>query len=252
VELIRNACKYADEGMRLMLNEAYYGESVLEMYSTSKKLQLKLVKSGSFDPFQNEFLTAGWPAPYSAKPHGIPLLNGRFKEGPLAAMSIQRINGYFAENERTFFLSPPSEKMKMMFADMREARKRAFKMIKPGARLNEIDKVANDYLKERGYEKYLLHTISHGIGLEIHEDPWIGKEFDFILMENMVISIEPGIYIPEIGGVRHSDTILVTKDGFEVLTNFPTDIDSLTIRKPRILKRLKGKIIQKILNMSPE
>jgi len=68
----------------------------------------------------------------------------------------------------------------------------------------------------------------------------------------MVISIEPGIYIPEIGGIRHSDTILVKKDGYEVLTNFPVDIESLTILKPRILKKLKGKILQKVVNMKPE
>jgi len=249
LEMIRDASRYSDQGMELIINNAYYGVSVLEMFSLSKKIQLDVIKTGFFDPLQTEFLTACWHAPFSSKPHGVPPINGKLKDGPLAAMSYLRVNGYAAECERTFFLSEPDEKVKQMFADMREARKRAFGMIRPGVSCSDVDKAAMDYLREKGYGDYLLHRTGHGIGQGNHEGPWVAEGSEHILEENMVISVEPGIYIPEIGGVRHSDTVLVTKDGYECLTKFPMDIESLTIKKSRFFKKLKGKIIQKAVKM---
>ncbi|MCY3413137.1 MAG: aminopeptidase P family protein [Candidatus Heimdallarchaeota archaeon] len=249
LEMIRNASDYADRGMELLLNNAYYGASVLEMFSLSRKLQIDVIKTGFFDPLQTEFLTACWPAPFSAKPHGVPEINDRLRDGPLVAMSYHHINGYAAECERTFFLSEPSEKVRQMFADMEEARNRAFALIKPGVKCSDVDKAAQDYLKEKGYGEYLLHRTGHGIGLGNHEGPWVANGSENILKENMVISVEPGIYIPEIGGVRHSDTVLVTKDGYELLTSYPMDLDSLIIKKKRLFKKLKGKIVQKAVKM---
>ena len=249
IAMIREASRYADMGMKLMLKNAYYGVSVLEMFSIAKKIQLEVIKTGFFDPLQTEFLTATWPAPFSAKPHGVPSVDGKLKEGPLAAMSYLRVNGYAAECERTFCLAPPTEKHKKMFAAMQEARNRAFALIRPGVKASDVDKAAMDYLKEVGYGEYLLHRTGHGIGQGNHEGPWIAEGSNHILKENMVFSVEPGIYIPEIGGVRHSDTVLVTKDGYECLTHYPTDLKSLTILKSRPLKKLKGKIIQKAVGM---
>lgn len=83
LEMIRDAARYADQGMELMLKEAYYGVSVLEMFSLSKNIQLDVIKTGIFDPLQSEFLTACWPAPFSAKPHGVPPIDGRLKDGHL-------------------------------------------------------------------------------------------------------------------------------------------------------------------------
>ena len=249
ITMIREASRYADMGMKLMMKNAYYGISVLEMFSIAKKIQLAVIKTGFFDPLQTEFLTATWPAPFSAKPHGVPPVDGKLKEGPLAAMSYLRVNGYAAECERTFCLSQPTEKHKQMFSAMQEARKRAFAMIRPGVKASDVDKAAMDYLKDEGFGEYLLHRTGHGIGQGNHEGPWIAEGSDHILKENMVFSVEPGIYIPEIGGVRHSDTVLVTKDGYECLTHYPTDLKSLTILKSKPLKKLKGKMIQKAVGM---
>ncbi len=132
---------------------------------------------------------------------------------------------------------------------MEEARNRAFAMIRPGVKASDVDKAAMDYLKEEGYGEFLLHRTGHGIGQGNHEGPWVAEGSEHILEENMVISVEPGIYDPEFGGVRHSDTVLVTKDGYECLTHYPTDLKSLTILKSKTLKKLKGKIIQKAVGM---
>ncbi len=249
IQLIQQTAQYSDSGMQMIMQAAYYGISVLEMFSLGKKIQLDVIKTKEFDPLNCEFLTATWPAPFSAKPHGVPPLDGKLKDGPLVAMSYLRVNGYAAECERTFFLSPPSEKEKQIFEDMYAAQQKAFDMIKPGVSCAELDRVTLNYLKEKGYGEYLLHRTGHGIGLGNHEGPWVSDGSDHILEENMIISVEPGIYIPEIGGFRHSDTVLVTSSGYKLLTHFPRDIESLTILKTRPLKKMKGWIIQKAVGI---
>lgn len=249
IKMIREASRYADRGMTLMISAAYYGISVVEMFALSKKLQLDIIRTGEFDPLQTEFLTATWPAPHSAKPHAVPPVNGKLKDGPLAAMCYLRVNGYAAECERTFFLACPDKRQREMFNAVQAARRRAFEIIKPGVRCADVDAAAMGYLKAGGYGDFLLHRTGHGIGQGNHEGPWIAAGGEHVLAENMVISVEPGIYIPDIGGVRHSDTVLVTKDGYECLTTFPDDLESLTIQKNRRIKKLKGKAVQRFLGI---
>ena len=95
-----------------------------------------------------------------------------------------------------------------------------------------------------------LHRTGHGFGLGNHEAPWVAEGSPDILAENMVISIEPGIYMKGIGGLRHSDTVLVTKDGCELLTHLPTDIESLTIKGRKLFTRLKGWWVRRALRLS--
>jgi len=249
LEMIRKAAYYSDLGMTLMMKKAYYGISVLEMFSLGRKIQMDVIKTKNFDPLNCEFLTATWPAPWSSMPHAVPPIDGKLKNGPLAAMCYLRVNGYAAETERTFFLSEPTEEERKIFNHMREARKKAFEVIKPGVRCSDVDRAAQDFLKEKGYGKYLLHRTGHGIGQGNHEGPWVADGGDHILDVNMVISVEPGIYIPEIGGFRHSDTVVVTKDGYELLTKYNRDIEDLTFLKPKRFSRMIGKIVQKAMKI---
>jgi len=249
IEMIRNSARYSDMGMKMMMDKAYHGVSVLEMFGLGRKIQMKVIKSKNFDPLNCEFLTATWPAPWSSMPHGVPPIDGKLKSGPLAAMCYLRVNGYAAETERTFFLSEPTEEERTIFNHMRSARQKAFEIIKPGVKCSRVDKAAQDFLKECGYKEYLLHRTGHGIGQGNHEGPWVADGSDHILEENMVISVEPGIYIPELGGFRHSDTVLVTKSGYELLTKHSREIEDLTILKPRRMKKMMGKIIQKAMNI---
>jgi Xaa-Pro aminopeptidase len=249
IAAIRAAALFADYGMKLMCSNLYYGVTPLEMFSLSKKIQTKMIMEGEYNPLESETLTACWPAPSSSKPHSIPMLNERVGEGPIQNMSFLRVNGYAAECERTVFIKEPTKEMREIFTHMTEARKIAFNALRPGANCSEVDFFANRYLEDKGYKKYLLHRTGHGIGQSNHEGPYISEGSEDILQTKMVVSIEPGIYIPEIGGFRHSDTVLITDSGYECLTKFPTDLQSLIFTKRNLMKKAKGGIIKRALKL---
>ena len=119
-------------------------------------------------------------------------------------------------------------------------------------RANRFQGIINQFLGHEGYqtENQRLHRIGHGLGLGNHEAPWLSEGSEDCLSKNMVISIEPGIYLPEIGGVRHSDTVLVTGDGHELLTAYPMDKESLIIRGWRPLPRIKGWPVRRAFHLN--
>ena len=94
-----------------------------------------------------------------------------------------------------------------------------------------------------------LRRTGHGVGLRNHEAPWVAEGSADVLAENMVISVEPGVYLKGQAGFRHSDTVLVTRDGHECLTRYPSDIESLTIRRWRLMTWLKGRMIRRALGL---
>ena len=132
---------------------------------------------------------------------------------------------------------------------MMKAREIALSMVKPGTRCADIDLATQDYFKSLGYEDAIRHRTGHGIGLGNHEAPFLSAGGDHVLEENMVISIEPALYFDDIGGFRHSDTVLVTKTGYEIMTHYPVDLDSLTVKENRRFKKAKGAIIRKFINI---
>lgn len=249
IELIRQTAAYADLGMEKIMKASYRGATVLEIFSQARAVQTRVLKETVYDPMESSFLMASWPAPFSAQPHGIPRVDDRMGKGPLVALSYLRVNGYAAEVERTYFHTKPSPKEREVYQHMLQARKLAVSMVCPGVVCGEIDEAVYQFLCARGYEQYLLHRTGHGIGLGNHEGPYIARGNDDVLEENMVISIEPGIYIPEIGGFRHSDTLLVTARGYEFLTHHPSDMDALTHTAVKPLRRLMGKVISHTLGL---
>ncbi len=134
---------------------------------------------------------------------------------------------------------------------MSEARRIALEMVRPGVACAEVDAAVNEFLGEEGYGDNLLHRTGHGIGLAYHaETPWLAEGSAEVLAPGMVVSVEPGIYLPEVGGVRHSDTVLVTDSGSESLTKYPTDLDNLTITGWKPLARAKGALLRWSLGLS--
>lgn len=246
VQAVRAAAKLADEGIERMRGAAYPGVTPLEEFSVAKKLQTKVVMSGGYEPLESEFLTAFWPAPYSAQPHSIPPLGARLGKGPAQMMCFLRVNGYAAECERTVFACPPTAREAELFACMLEAREAAFAVVCPGARAEDVDAAARVCFAKHGLEEYMLHRAGHGIGMGNHEGPWLSEGSTYILEENMVVSVEPGLYVPEIGGFRHSDTVLVTKDGYERLTTHPTALADVMLRGAKPGKKLKGALIRRM------
>lgn len=248
IEAIRLASKYTDEGMEQMFSGLYRGESVLETSRPAKDIQTMVIKETDYDHGVCSFLTCGWPAPKSSQPHSSPGLNARMGDGPILLMSFNRINGYAAECERTVFLGDPKPNELDLYNHVMKAREIAFSMVRPGVKCEDIDKATQAYFAEHNLDQYILHRTGHGIGMGNHEAPWLSVGSDHVLEENMVISIEPGIYINDIGGFRHSDTVLVTKDGYEILTKFPSDLESLIIRKHNVKASMMGKMVRKAVN----
>jgi Xaa-Pro dipeptidase len=249
VNLVRQAAHYADLGVRKAIATSYYGVSVVELFAQGRGVQIQIMKDTPYDVLTTNVLVGAWPAPLSAQPHGVPSIADRLKQGPHIALSLLRVNGYAAECERTYFLSPPGLEVEKTFAAMQEARRRAFALVRPGARCAEVDAAANGFLRHEGYGDHLLHRTGHGFGLGNHEGPWVAEGSEDVLQENMMISIEPGIYLPGLGGVRHSDTVLVTHDGYELLTHHPTDLEDLVIRSSKRYARFRGTMMRRALGI---
>ena len=126
---------------------------------------------------------------------------------------------YKSNLTRTFFLGRIPSKFSEIYEIVRQAQTQAIKEIKPGVRLCEIDKSARQYIAKHGYGGFFAHNLGHGIGLEIHEQPFISKNYKQLTEVGMVFTVEPAIYLPGKFGVRIEDDILVTKRGCEVLSD---------------------------------
>lgn len=137
------------------------------------------------------------------------------------------LNGYRAELERTVIVGKPTAEQQRAFEAAMEAQQRAIDFIKPGVKLSEVDKAARQVFEKAGLEKFAIHRTGHGIGVSAHEQPFLRYDHHEIVEEGMAFSIEPGIYIPGVGGFRHSDTVLITSDGCRLITEYPHDMESL-------------------------
>jgi Xaa-Pro aminopeptidase len=137
--------------------------------------------------------------------------------------------GYNAELERAMIIGPPSDEMRRLFEHTVAVQEVAFDAIRPGVTCAEVDGAVMSYLEENALLPYWRQHTGHGIGLRNHEAPFLDLGDHTRIETGMVFTIEPGLYSPEIGGFRHSDTIAVTGDGIDVLTEYPRDLESLTI-----------------------
>lgn len=153
-----------------------------------------------------------------ALPHGV-ASEKKIKEGEFVTLDYGCVyKGYCSDITRSFMVGEASNEMKKIYNIVKKAQELAVKSVKSGVRASEVDKVARDYITSKGYGKYFSHSTGHGVGIEVHDPIAISKNSDLVLEENMVITIEPGIYIPSLGGIRIEDDVLVTKSGCEILT----------------------------------
>ncbi|MCE9548683.1 MAG: Xaa-Pro peptidase family protein [Planctomycetia bacterium] len=130
-------------------------------------------------------------------------------------------NGYKSDLTRVLVTGKIPPKLAKIYQVVLQAQLRGIEAIRPGATTHQVDKAARDVIAKAGFGKQFGHGLGHGIGLEIHEDPRLGSNGQTTLRPGMVVTVEPGIYLPGFGGVRIEDDILVTRDGHEVLTNVP-------------------------------
>ena len=155
----------------------------------------------------------------SSMPHGAPT-DKKLKQGEFITMDFGcMVEGYCSDMTRTIHLGPASEEEKKVYALVLKAQKEAMKAIKEGMSCLSVDKIARDIIMENGYGEYFGHGLGHGVGLEIHEEPFLSPSGDKTLRAGMLVTDEPGIYIPGKFGVRIEDLLLVRKKGCDVLSN---------------------------------
>lgn len=135
-----------------------------------------------------------------------------------------RFQGYHSDETCTAVLGEPTLEQKRIHHVVKEAHDRAIEAVRPGIPLCEIDRVARECIQRAGYGDYFGHALGHGVGLAVHEEPVVNGENQHVIEEGMVFTIEPGIYLPELGGVRLEDMILVTPQGAELLTLLPKEL----------------------------
>jgi Xaa-Pro aminopeptidase len=152
--------------------------------------------------------------PRSALPHGAPtervLQSGDFLTLDFGAA----VHGYRSDMTRTVVLGQPSEQQQLIYQVVLRAQLAAQQAVRPGVPGKAVDKVARDIITEAGFGSFFGHGLGHGVGLQIHESPSAGVRGETILEPGMIVTVEPGIYIPDFGGVRIEDMVVVTADGY--------------------------------------
>jgi len=151
----------------------------------------------------------------SSKPHAIPT-DRQFSNQDIITIDMGcKYNGYCSDMTRTFFIGEPTEKQKKVYDLVSKNHEQAIDAIKEGSNIKQLVKMVENDFKLNGYD--LIHSLGHGVGLEVHEKPYLSSKVDLPLRENMTVTVEPGIYIPGEFGVRIEDTILVEKWGAKIL-----------------------------------
>lgn len=157
----------------------------------------------------------------SSLPHGTASFR-KLREGDMITFDFgAKYNGYCSDMTRTVFLGEPSKQEKDIYKIVLEAQNEVLNQIGPRKSASEIDKIARNIIREHGYGECFGHSLGHGVGIEIHEEPRLSPDSQGTLIPGMVVTIEPGIYIEEFGGVRIEDLVLITDNGYENLTASP-------------------------------
>ncbi len=165
----------------------------------------------------------------SAFPHAVPSKD-RLEEGEALILSFgAQVGGYNVECERSFSIGQPTGYARHLFDAMLAAHDEGARALKEGAVAEDVDRQSLDQIRKAGLGQFLRHRTGHGIGLEGHESPWIAEGDKTILREGMTFSCEPGVYDPQWGGFRHSDTVVVRKDRGEILNRYPTRLEEMVI-----------------------
>lgn len=169
----------------------------------------------------------GQIGPNSALPHAI-TVNAVLRKGDVLVTGAgASVAGYGSELERTMFVGEPSAEQRKFFNHMMDVQQIAFDNIRPGRKCSDVDKAVRAYYDKHNLWEYWRHHTGHALGLLGHEAPFFDDGDDTVIEPGMVFSVEPGLYVPGLGGFRHSDTVVVTRDGMDFITYYPREIDKL-------------------------
>ena len=160
----------------------------------------------------------------SAMPHAVPT-DKKLEEGDFLTMDFGCLyRGYCSDMTRTVVIGQASDKQREIYETVLRAQETALQGIRPGMTGKEIDALARDVIVDAGYGEYFGHALGHSVGLEIHERPNFSAKEKTVIQPGMVITVEPGIYVEGIGGVRIEDVVIITEDGCENITHSPKEL----------------------------
>ena len=215
VKLIRHACKLAAVGMQTAKEIMWLGTKEKD---AAAEIEYAMRKAGS-DGVAFETIVASGPT--SAFPHGSNL-ERTIRDGDFVIVDIGATYKFYrSDTTRTFLASKATYHQAAIYDAVKQAHQKAFEAIKPQVAAAEVDGTARRVIEQAGFGEYFVHNLGHGVGLEVHEAPTLSPDSKDTLAAGNVVTDEPGIYVPGLGGVRIEDTVLVTKNGAEILTAGP-------------------------------
>lgn len=218
---VRDSCGLVSRLIASLEEESVVGRTEEEL---ARLLEIRAREMGS-EALPFDFIVAAGPR--GAMPHAEPGPE-IVPPGVLLVVDIGTTRaGYASDMTRTFATGPLGAREREIYDVVLRAQQVGRRAVRPGARSADVDRAAREVIAEAGYGEYFRHSLGHGVGLEVHEGPRLSSISDEVLEEGMTLTVEPGIYLPEVGGVRIEDTVLVTADGCEVLTSFERGLVTL-------------------------
>ncbi len=220
IENIKRAIKISEKVFYEILNIIKPGISEVDIASEITFLHRKFgAEKDAFDII----VASGWR---SALPHGV-ATSKKIKKGELVLIDFGCVyNGYHSDITRTISIGKASPKMRKIYQIVLDAQTKAIENARSGLKASELDFIARNHIKQNGYGRFFGHSLGHGLGTEIHSFPRISPRSNYILQNGNVITIEPGIYIPNFGGVRIEDDVLINSNA-EILTSLPRNLIEL-------------------------
>ncbi len=212
IEKIRRSVEANSEAFSRTLRRVKPGTREKEI---AAELEFQMRALGAEKPSFDTIVAVG---DRSALPHSIPS-GRRLAENELLLIDMgASLEGYSSDMTRMAYAGTPPRRIREMYRAVHEAQIAALDAVRPGIAANKVDAAARNVLKKHKLEREFIHSTGHGLGLEIHEPPRLGKKEKTRLQPGMAITIEPGVYIAGLGGVRIEDTVVVTATGCEILT----------------------------------
>ncbi|MFD1037476.1 M24 family metallopeptidase [Virgibacillus byunsanensis] len=232
IEIIKESCRWGNLAHRLLQKYSIQGSSEVEIeLRASQEASLAMIETlGQEYKPHGRTARAGFRGQIgemSAFPHAVTQNNILKNRDTLVTYAAADVWDYHSELERTMFVNEVTSEQEKYFHLMYGAQETAFQHIKPGQPTSTVEREVQKYYKENGIQHLTRHHTGHALGLLIHEAPFFDLGDHTIMKAGMVFSVEPGIYVEGLGGFRHSDTILVTENGMEMLTYYPRDLNSM-------------------------
>ncbi|WP_341877389.1 aminopeptidase P family protein [Defluviitalea saccharophila] len=218
IAFIREAARIADQAFHHTL--PFLKEGTIER-DIALELEYFMKKNGASDLSFSTIVASG---AFSALPHAVPT-EKKLEKGDFVVMDFGCIyKGYCSDMTRTVVIGKASNRHREIYQTVLTAQKMALEAIRPLVKGKEIDKIARDYITDKGYGEYFGHGLGHSVGMEVHENPRFSMTEEEIIEPGTVITVEPGIYIPDFGGVRIEDLVVVKEQGIENLTTSPKEL----------------------------